>query len=404
MLSIQEIVESGLCIGCGLCAAIAPDDIVIRSTTNGAERPAERVPVTGDALAEINRVCPGLHVEVEPTAPEEDHSALWGQVRRLAKGHAGDPTVRFESATGGVLTALGQFMLTSGRVEQVLHVGPVPGDPLNWQAKVSTTPAEVAEGSRSRYGPVAPLTRLVEVLDSGIPTAVVAKPCDIAGVRSMLRGLAIGHPGDVRYVLAMACGGASLLTKTTDMLDSFGVAPDQVKSLSYRGYGNPGPTRVVADDGSTHELTYQQLWEDEGTWDLQWRCKVCADGMGEVADIVSLDCWPGGGPTVEDDGFNGIIARTIEGAELLDAAIAERVIVITDDDLPVHETLELWQPHQSRRKRAVPQRLAAMAASGLPVTAYTGVHFDRFTTGSVDDGTMVRIERGANRDPQPRFS
>ncbi len=403
MFTVAEIVESGLCIGCGLCAAIAPDDIAIRPTDNGAERPAERVPVVGNRLAEINRVCPGLQVQVDNDYPDADFSSLWGQVRRLAKGHAADPTVRFESATGGVLTALGQFLISSGRVEQILHVGPVPGDPLNWQAKVSTTVDQVAAGARSRYGPAAPLTRLVEVLDSGLATAVIAKPCDIAAVRAMIRELPDGHPADVRYVLAMACGGASLMSKTAGILDRFGVAPNQVASVSYRGYGNPGPTTVTTTEGEVHQLTYQELWEDEGTWDLQWRCKVCADGMGEVADLVSLDCWPGGGPTGEDDGFNGIIARTEAGAGLLAAAISEGAVVITDDDLPVAETLELWQPHQSRRKRAVPQRLAAMRAAGLPVTTYSGVHLDEFSTGEVDEGTAVRIARGANTDPQPTY-
>lgn len=403
MFTVREIVESGLCIGCGLCEAIAPEDVAMRMTSTGVERPAERIPVTGEQLAEINRVCPGLQVQADVDDPVVDSTLLWGQVRRLAKGYASDPAVRFESATGGVLTALAQFLLTSGRVEQILHVGPVPGDPLHWQAKISTTVAEVADGARSRYGPAAPLTRLVEVLESGIPTAVVAKPCDIAGVRSMINGLPIDHQAQVRYVLAMACGGASRMSKTHGMLNTFGLTPDQVVSLSYRGFGNPGPTAVVDTSGSTHSLTYQELWEDESAWDLQWRCKVCADGMGEVADIVSLDCWPGGGPTGEDDGFNGIIVRTDAGTELFEAAVDVGALVLSDDNLPVHETLETWQPHQSRRKKAVPQRLAAMATAGLPSTTYRGVHLDEFTTGEVDAGTAVRISNRANGDPQPSF-
>ena len=52
------------------------------------------------------------------------------------------------------------------------------------------------------------------------------------------------------------------------------------------------------------------LWEDEGKWRLQFRCKICADAIGELADIAVCDAWPGGGPTGEDEGFNGFIART----------------------------------------------------------------------------------------------
>lgn len=45
-LSIEAIVEAGLCIGCGLCRSIAPDAMRIEMTPQGAEIPKVRHPLT----------------------------------------------------------------------------------------------------------------------------------------------------------------------------------------------------------------------------------------------------------------------------------------------------------------------------------------------------------------------
>lgn len=395
--SIQDIVDSGLCIGCGLCAAVAPNEVEIAMTIDGGERPHATSPVSDTSLAFINKVCPGLHVELdEHEAPIDP---MWGPVRRLARGFASDETVRFEAATGGVLTALGQYLLTSGRVERVLHVGPDPAEPTMWSARVSTTPEEVQAASGSRYGPAAPLIPLLSLLDEGVPLAVIAKPCDIAAVRNVVRETG-GY--EMPYVLAMACGGASRMTKTWDTIAELGIANEEVTYLRYRGFGNPGPT-TVRSAAATHEIGYLEQWADEGTWDLQWRCKVCPDGMGEVADLVSLDCWPGGAPTGEDAGFNGIIARTPTGADLVEAAVRDGALTLDMDNLPVDETLENWQPHQSRRKAAVAARLQAMTESGLPAIETPGLRLMTAASRLTEDhqraetqGTLRRISEGKN--------
>lgn len=405
MIPLAEIVDSGLCIGCGLCKSIAPESIEIRMTDYGGERPTETAPLTDDEVGLINKVCPGLTVELADSDVQRD--PMWGPVARLVRGYSAEPEVRFEAATGGVLSGLGRYVLESGRVERVLHVAPRADEPLYWEAHVSTTPEEIMAGSGSRYGPAAALTPLLQLIDDGVPMAVIAKPCDAAAVRNLISARP-GAADVVRYLLVMACGGASRMTKSWALLDDAGFSDEEVSGLRHRGYGNPGPTTVTAKDGRRYDTTYLELWEDEGTWDLQWRCKVCPDGMGEVADVVALDCWPGGAPVGEDDGYNGIIARTNAGAELLAAAIADGAIEIDMDDLPIDETLEDWQPHQSRRKAAVPSRLRAMVNEGLPLLETPGLRMEQAEARLTDEqkrieceGTQLRIKRGVNGQPRP---
>ena len=127
----------------------------------------------------------------------------------------------------------------------------------------------------------------------------------------------------------MICGGASDLTKTTDVLDELGIDESELTLLRYRGYGNPGPTRIETRDGRAFEVRPTgRCGKTKPRWLIQPRCKICPDVIGDVADLVASDVWLGG-PTVEDEALNGIIVRTNRGLELYDAAIAAGALTMS---------------------------------------------------------------------------
>jgi len=367
-LTLNEIVENGLCIGCGLCRSIAgPEQVDLVMTPEGRERPVARHELDRATLACINAVCPGTRIGgADPRASSETAQAdtVWGLAERLSIGYAADPVVRFRGSTGGVLTALGQFLLSSGRVKFILHVGASKSAPMRSERRLSFDAASVLENAGSRYGPAAALVDFSEILDRGQPFALIAKPCDITAVRSLAK---IDERVDrhMRYALTLVCGGASDLAKSEEVLQRFGIAESELSLFRYRGFGNPGPTRVETKDGRAFELTYQQLWEDEAKWMIQPRCKICPDAIGQAADIAASDVWPGGGPTGEDEGFNGIIVRTQRGLELYEAAVAAGAIVI--ERSASFSDFDLFQPHQVNKRRAVWARLKGMEAAGKPV-------------------------------------
>lgn len=372
-LQIAEIVEGGLCMGCGLCRSIAADRIALQMTPEGRLRPVQSDTIDADTLQQINAVCPGVRVigadpdQVQPGTPTD---LVWGPAARLVVGYAGDPQIRFQASTGGVLTALSVFLLESKRVNFILHVAASRTQPMRSEPRLSFDRASVIEGAGSRYGPVAPLADLDAILARGEPFALVAKPCDIAAVRN----LAKTDPRVdryMRYTLTLSCGGASDLTKSEEVLQDFGITEDELRLFRYRGFGCPGPTRAETKDGRAFEITYQEMWEDESKWMIQPRCKICADPIGEAADLVATDVWPGGGPTGEDEGYNGIIARTARGVELFEAAKAAGAIVV-EREIGFRD-LDDVQPHQVRKRRAIWARYAGMKAAGKPTPDTQGL-------------------------------
>lgn len=398
-LTIDEIVTGGLCIGCGLCRSIAGSDhIQMVTTPEGRERPLEIKALPSPTLSAINAVCPGTRIvgaeaSLLPAAAEID--PVWGPFvpSTLAITHAGDPEVRHRAAAGGVLTALGQHLLHSGEVELVLHIKVAPDAPLRSIATLSETPEAVLAAAGSRYGPAAVLADLDAALARGRPLAVIAKPCDIGAVRRFCaqndraRDL-------VRYCLALVCGGASDLGKSRDLLAGFGVAEPDLSLFRYRGYGNPGPTRIETKDGRDFQVTYQDMWADESGWRIQPRCKICPDAIGEAADIVVADNWPGGAPTGEDAGFNAVFARTAAGATLFERALADGALTLVRA-IDIRE-MDDFQPHQVRKKRAVWARFQGMRAAGMAVPQVEGLRIAELAALN-DPAENQREQEGAQR-------
>ena len=363
----------------------------------GALRPERTDDFSAAEEAQLLAACPGvvarprqlLDVEADP---------VWGKHGTMRLGWAADPTVRFEAATGGVLTALGMYLLASGQVSFVLHVGHDDGEGFDNHWVISETAEQVYENKGSRYGPVAALAGLETALDRGEPFALIAKPCDVGAVHALA---SVDKRVDelCRFRLAMVCGGQSRRSKSIGAAAGFGLVADDVRSIRYRGYGNPGPTVIFDRDGNGHELSYLEMWADEGTWDLDSRCTVCPDALGEAADIAASDAWPGGAPTGEDEGFNGVIAYSPAGEQLLRDAVTSGAIVLGDEITP--RAFNDLQPHQVRKKEALQARFAALAAAGKPVIDTTGLRVDelgaRLSAEQRDreiEGTSVRIGRG----------
>ena len=410
--SVAEVVESGLCIGCGLCEAIAPGSVMMKLADVGAMRPMPVDGFTPVQEALVLSACPGViavpRVDADSRAETD---VVWGEVTSVAIGWAGDPDVRFRAATGGVLTGLALHLLESGEVDAILHIAPGPGG-LESQWTLSTTAADVNAASGSRYGPTSPLAGLSVVLDRGRPFAVVAKPCDLGAIHAYAQT-------DERvdklclYRLTMVCGGQSRISKTLGLVSDFGVEPNDVASVRYRGFGNPGRTRIETRDGRAYETTYNELWADESSWDLDGRCTVCVDALGEAADIAALDLWPGGSPTGEDAGFNGIVVRTRAGERLLAAAMVSGAIEV--GPMPGYDgvdlaTLNTMQPHQVRKKIALQARLSGRAAAGLPVISAPDLRLAELEAlGSPDDahfeaeGTHDRVRAGRYSETSVRL-
>ena len=414
---LYRIVEESLCIGCGLCESLAGSDCVkMQVVESGFERPVVVGPLTHETVDAIYDTCPGTRVEGLPdaTAQEASHQDLvWGPHEYFVEAWAGDPAVRHQGSTGGVLTALGQFLVDTGDVEFILHAKAGGNDPTFGQPHVSETASDVLAGAGSRYGPTAVLQRVHELLDKDRVFAFVGKPCDISALRSLARR----DPRVNRLIkvfLTPVCGGfASPKATETFIENHHGVKKAEIEQFRYRGFGCPGPTTFVTREGKSHTATYTEYWgEDEKSWNVPWRCKICPDGIGEGADIAAADNWPGGSPDpaleADDPGTNAVVVRTKAGSDLMDRAVQAGYLCLGERLDSAH--MSTVQPHQVKKKQAARARWDGIASQGRITPRSHGLRLDALRASISDEvyraqseGTVARIQAGRASEETPKL-
>jgi len=408
---LADLVEQAMCIGCGLCQGLAGGAIRMARAKSGYLLPEVTGPPAEGDIDAILACCPSR--QVRAPQPEEgarqNHDPVWGAYRRLVHGWAGDAELRFEGASGGVLSALGAFVLASGKVDFVLHARAARDAPAGGEAALSFSRTDILAGAGSRYGPTAILAGIKEVLDLGRPFAVIGKPCDLTALRNFARFDA-RVDRLVKYWLSLVCGGFMPPEGTNAFLARYGIAPEEVRRLRYRGRGFPGPTRVETWDGRVVEASYYDFWgENYDRWTLPHRCKICPDSIGEAADIVAADPWPGGGPDPEDAhaaGSNVMIVRTGAGEGLVAAAAADGALVLGDEsDI---DQMNDYQPHQVARKHTAWARLEGLRAEGRLVPETAGLRIEELArrmdeafNAAQEAGMRARVRAGKASEPRP---
>ena len=411
--SLKEIVENGLCLGCGLCESVAGESRVEMAWVDPPGRLRPRIKETLDEATEqaILRSCPGVLLDQplveERHGPNAREDASFGPWIRVWKGHASEPEIHHMASSGGALTALGIYLIESGRVDFIYHVTADEAQPMRTRSHVSSTRADVVKGAGSRYGPAAPLDRFMEQLDKGRPFAVIGKPCDISGVHNM-RKVDSRVDDLVKYTLAFSCGTFADLQCSRWMLERVGFpgaqqGEENLSAFRYRGYGCPGPTRAVDKQGTIYDEAYTNFWYGSHGWTHQFRCKICADPTGEATDVSVADAWPGGGPTEEEwGGYNVFISRTERGDELMRDAIADGAVTVTEQGIEIMYDV---QPHQAVKKQALNARLKAVEDNGDALPVFRNLRLDAASAqrdqafhDSNYEGTSERLKRGVNKE------
>jgi coenzyme F420 hydrogenase subunit beta len=370
--TLSDIVDNGLCTGCGACAAVIDSaGVQMRLDGSGYLRPEASTPLDAQARKRLDEVCAGRTIEHGPT--EGDYHPLWGPLLTVSTGYAQDLEVRYKGSSGGVISALGIALIEADEVDFVLHTAADPADPIGNLTRASTTRDDILAAAGSRYGPSSPLADIEYHLRAGKRFAFVGKPCDVAALRRMAK-LDPRIDRQIPYMLAFFCAGVPSRVGTIEVLRELGVDLENVSSFQYRGDGWPGLAKARRHDGSEASMDYNSSWGTILNRHLQFRCKICPDGTGEFADIACADAWYGkdGYPDfAERDGRSLIVARTERGNRLL--GMARRANHIVTDELPVDE-IEKMQPYQANRKRNALSR-----ATALWTARRTGPRFRRLS-------------------------
>lgn len=335
-MDIEEIVKNGLCTGCGTCIALCPKNAIELTIDH---KKGIYVPKLNrdkcDACGICYKVCPGHEVDFRQLNSEifgkEPEEILIGNYTNCYVGHANDHNIRYNSASGGLVTASLIFALEEGMIDGALVTRMKRDSPLEPEPFIARTKEEIIAARGSKYCPVPANIALDKILESDGKFAVVGVPCQIHGIRKAeLINKKLKEK--IALHLGLFCSGAPSFLATEFILKKFGAKKENIKSISYRGPGWPGGVSLGVENRVLFVPFDDYYHSGFGQYFHPVRCKLCIDATSEFADISFADAWLPEIIRSDKVGASIVIPRNELGTKLLQDMASKKLISIREID------------------------------------------------------------------------
>lgn len=306
LVSPRDVVRSGLCIGCGSCAAQA-QGVRMAFDGDGHLKPHGAGPWWREATPAFSATCPfspqaadetQLARELFADAPAADPKL--GRLRSAWVGAVAEDGFRSGGSSGGMVSWVAAELLRRGLVDGVAHVAAAE-DPAAegrfFRYRISRTEQEVRAGAKSRYYPVELADVLAQIRAMPGRYAVVGVPCFVKAVRLLQR-----HDPVIRervaFTLGLFCGHMKSARLVESFAHQMGVPLRDVQAVDFRLKDPRRPANwytahLQLRDGRSVQRDWFHL--AEGDWGsgffMNSACNFCDDVVAETADISFGDAW-----------------------------------------------------------------------------------------------------------------
>lgn len=302
---IKDVIDHGMCVGCGACAASAPELVEMEWTEYENFR-AKLIKTDDSTVRSLSRTCP-----FSDLAPNEDvlarevfgedvpiRSQFLGNYLEVGVGRIADGVAINGSSSGGITTYILLSLLRQRAIDGVIHVASLGRADKHriMSYRISRSAEEILHGRKSRYYSVEFSEVLGSIRDDGKRYAFVGVPCFIKAMRLLQREDS-RLKAQVPFLIALVCGHMKSGAFAKSFAWQMGVQPDQLLDFDFRVKA-PGlrasdyhVAAIAADktvSGSRHSL----LGCDWGH--VMFRpmaCDFCDDIAGELGDACFGDAW-----------------------------------------------------------------------------------------------------------------
>lgn len=300
---LDAIIRGGYCIGCGGCSAANP---AIRMGFDLQKQYQADVSEANDAnINRVLKICPfsddGLHEDAIGKAlfsADSNHDARLGYYRALYAGYVNQGDFRERGTSGGIITWLLTELLKTGWIDHVIHIKKSnrERDGSLFKYAISSTPAEVMDGAKSRYYPIEISRVMQQVLECPGRYVFVGIPCFVKTVRRLMQEDSVLRERII-FCVGLVCGHL----KSAAFADCFawqaGIDPGKLEEIDFRV---KLPDRTAGDYGvCLRGAGKEKVIPTRDLFGANWghnlfrysACDYCDDVFAETADVVVGDAW-----------------------------------------------------------------------------------------------------------------
>lgn len=370
--TIERVVKAGLCTGCGTCAGICPRDAVqmVIDLRQGLYLPVVDRGNCNECRLCVT-VCPGHAVDFRQLSRgvfgREPEDAVLGNYLHCHIGHAADYGTRYNSASGGLVTALLVFALEEGMIDGALVTRMREDRPLEPEPFIARTREEIVSAARSKYCPVPAGIALREILRASDDArfAMVGLPCHVQGTRKAETVIKRLREKEV-LLFGLACSHSDTFHETDFLLRRYGIARADVSGIEYRGRGWPGYLTIRTRHGTEKSVPFHDyITAHAGYFFTPTRCTLCCDMGASLADICFMDAWLPEIMARDSIGSSIIICRTDRAVDF--CRKAERKGVVDLKELAGSDVLQsLGRARMSNRDLRAHFQIARLCRRSRP--------------------------------------
>lgn len=339
MHEISDVIERGMCVGCGACNVVTGGKVPISLAPIGAYQ-ADISGLSARDYAAANKVCP--FSDASRNESEIAHDLFPGQATDDRIGaFTGLYAARVESldylvgsSSGGLTSWIAEQLLKRDYIDAVIHVGASSGSDL-FAYQISRTIDQLHGKRKSAYYSTTFSEALAEVRATPGRYALMGVPCVARGARLVAENDDVIRER-LAYVLGLVCGHLKTRGFAESLGWQVGVSPERLGSVDFR-IKNPGQSSAHYDFGARAVDGSEMLraptpslvggdW-GHGMFQLE-ACNFCDDIFAETADIAFGDAWL---PEYKAqwEGTNVIVTRRAELDALLTEAAADGEIMLS---------------------------------------------------------------------------
>ena len=316
----KDIVDTGLCEGCGACSGFCPLSAIIHDGEECEPSLAGHCVPCGvcyEVCGGKNILLPKLEKSIFGRQRDFNHPhERWiGIYKACLAGHSTDTKLRKGGASGAIASGLINFALETGQIDVALLTGMDRNRPWRAGPIKAVSSKEVLASQQSKYQMAPTLTFLSDLAKNYQRIGVVGLPCQIWPIQK-----AMSLPGankvakKVLLTIGIFCAAQYYFKGTEHLIKEWcGIENiEDVVAIQYRGGDWPGSFIVETRDGRSfsfpqHDYKYHHLIP----YYQRDRCTMCLDYSADLADISVGDIWTLSEPG--ELGWNAILIRTDRG-------------------------------------------------------------------------------------------
>ena len=326
----REVLDAGLCTGCGACVGLCPYQVVYHDRTVQLHH--------CDLIdGKCRDFCPRSEIDLRSLRAllfdANDLTPEIGAVKGYYLARAADPELRNVAQHGGTVTALMELAMVKGMIDTAIVSSGRHGFDLDSANVKNVADLRAKSGSKFLVTPTVAAFHRVAAESSG-DIGVVATPCQalaLAKIRAAASKDEAGKTGKLKMVIGLYCGWTLSLPKFRELLFKSNIAPESLTGMDIPAGGDALEIDTI---GGTRLIPLAEVRPC-----IREACSYCFDSTAEYADI-SAGAARFGGTREEMRGWNQVIVRTDLGRDLMEIAVKSGILEIREAPAEVLKDLK----------------------------------------------------------------